>query len=104
MLGKEWGNCIKDGAATFGCFPVVFENIVIAALVFAGVGALFFIVFSGIKFILSGGDPKQVESARNTLTWAIIGLVVVLSSFFIISLIGYITRTSEFLMKFGFQP
>lgn len=51
--------------------------------------ALFFLIFGGIKWLISQGDKKQVETAQKTITYAIIGLVIVLLSFFIINLIGY---------------
>ncbi len=88
--------------ATLKCLPIVFRNIVTAALVFAGVAAVFFIVFSGAKFITSGGDPKQVESAQKTLTFAIAGLLLILLSFFIINLIGYLTG-APCINNFGFD-
>lgn len=99
---QDWGNCVVDGAATLSCIPIVFKNIVTAALVFVGVVAVFLIILSGIKFITSAGDPKQVEGARNTLTYAIIGLVVVLLSFLIINVIGRITG-AECINAFGFN-
>jgi len=55
----------------------------------------FLIVWSGIRLILSGGDAKQVQSARQTMTYAIVGLIVVLSSFTIVLFIGYLTGTSD---------
>ena len=96
-----WGKCVQNGVATLDCIGPLFQNIINAALVFAGVVALFFIIFSGIKFITPSGDPKQVEGARKTLTYAIIGLLVILFSFFIINLISYVTGVSCIKM-FGF--
>lgn len=87
----DWGKCVNSGAASLQCIPAVFKNIITAALLFAGVAALFFIIFSGIKFILSRGDAKKVQSARETLTYAIIGLIVILLSFLIVNIISYIT-------------
>lgn len=112
ITGNDWGSCVKNvqvdnGRSTvqvpsLDCIPSVFQNVIGAALLFAGVVALFFIIYSGIKFILSGGDAKQVEGARNTLTYAIIGLLVILLSFFIINLIGGITGVTCIQM-FGFN-
>ncbi len=95
--------CAKatGGAASFDCVPILFQNIVQGALILAGATALFFILFAGIRFILSGGDPKQVEAARHTLTYAIIGLVLIFSSFFIINVIAYITGV-DCITMFGF--
>ena len=69
----------------------LFQNIVNAALILAGLVALLFIIFSGIKLILSGGDAKKVASARSTLTFAIIGLLLVFFSFAIVFFISTIT-------------
>lgn len=102
---KPWDSCtekITDPAtgktadvATLRCVPVLFQNVVSAFLIFIGVVALFMILYSGIKLITSGGDPKQVQAARQIMTYAIIGAVVVLSSFAIIYFIGYITNSSD---------
>lgn len=52
--------------------------------------ALFFVLFGGLKWMLSQGDKKQVEEAQKTITYAIIGLVVTLLSFFLINMIGFL--------------
>lgn len=106
-LFKKWDSCLQppgdpNGIATLQCVPLVFENVIRAALVFAGIVALYFIIISGIKFITSGGDPKAVEGARKTLMFAIIGLLIVLLSFFIVSVIGYITGVNC-INSFGFD-
>jgi hypothetical protein len=61
------------------------------ALIFAGTVALILIIYSGIRFITSNGDPKSVDASKKVLTYAIVGLVLVFSSFFIINLIAYAT-------------
>lgn len=55
---------------------------VIAVVVF-----FFMLVIGGIRWISSGGDKNQTDSARSQITSAIIGLVIVLSTYAIISLI-----------------
>lgn len=102
-IGSPWDNCVTaEGVATLQCIPTVFNNLVTAALFFSGIIAVFIIVMSGIKFITSGGDPKQVEGAKGTLTYAIIGLVLILLSFFIINIIAGITG-AECIKLFGFD-
>lgn len=49
--------------------------------------AVIFLIYGGIKWILSGGDEKGVEAARNHIIAAIIGLIIVVGAFFIIGLI-----------------
>lgn len=104
---EDWNKLIsdcvtKEGVATLKCLPAVFQNVITAAVAFAGLIALIFIILSGIKLIVSGDDPKQVEGARHTLTYAIAGLLLVLLSFFIINIIAYITGASC-ITVFGFN-
>lgn len=87
---------------TIDCIPILFGNLILWALIFAGIAALVFIIFSGIKFITSSGDQKQVEGARKILTYAIAGLVLILLSFAILRFIADITNLSC-ITKFGFE-
>lgn len=87
-------NGTEDKVATLQCVPIVLGNIINAALIFSGLVALIFIILSGIKLVTSGGDPKQVEGARKTMTWAIIGLVIIFTSFLIINVISHVTGVS----------
>lgn len=52
--------------------------------------AFFFVLFGGLKWILSQGDKKQLENAQKTIQYALVGLVLVLVSFFIINLIAFL--------------
>lgn len=49
-----------------------------------GVVAVIMIIFGGLKYITSGGDSSNVSSAKNTIIYAIIGLVVVALAQFIV--------------------
>lgn len=92
----DWSTCGSGTGTvkilTFDCLPILIAGIINWLLIFAGIIALFFIIFSGIKFLTSQGDPKQVEGARKTLTWAIVGFVLILSSFLIVRTISVITN------------
>lgn len=57
-------------------------------LIIASLLSFFFLIWGGIRWITSGGDPKAVESARGQVTMAIIGLVIVFVSFVIFRFIG----------------
>ncbi|MGH7203966.1 MAG: hypothetical protein ACREHC_05980 [Candidatus Levyibacteriota bacterium] len=90
--GTEWGGCVDaNGVASIACLPIIFSNLINAALIFLSSVALILFIYAGILFVRSGGDPKQVQTARATITYAIIGLVLVLSSYGIITIISYTT-------------
>lgn len=93
----DWALCVEQGTdvATLACIPVIIKLVVNAALVFSGIVALFFIIFSGVKYITSNGDQAKIDSAKKTLTYAIIGLIVIFMSFTILSIISSITGVKE---------
>jgi hypothetical protein len=55
-------------------------------IAFAALGSIAFIIIvvSGMKFVLSRGNPDAVAKARNTIIYAAIGLVISMLSFAIV--------------------
>ena len=98
---KPWGACLINDVATVNCIPVVVGNVINAFLLFSGTVSLFLIAYAAIRMITSGGEAKQVASARQIMTYAIIGLIIVLSSFAIVFFIGYITKSTTCITDLG---
>ena len=63
------------------------SNIITILFILAALIALFFLIWGGIKWILSGGDKGKVESARSTIIAALIGLVITFLAFFLLTFI-----------------
>jgi len=61
----------------------------IFAIIFplAGLVCVIFIIIGGYMWMSAAGDPARIKTAQNTLTWAIIGLIVVLLAVAIIEVI-----------------
>jgi len=70
-----------------GISPII-QFAVTTLLVLAVIVTLFFLVYGGISFITSGGDKQKVVQARLRITYAIVGLIIIFLSFFIVNLIG----------------
>lgn len=106
---KAWDEIVKgclqgnkgNEVATLSCIPAIFSNLLTALLMFVGTFALFLFIFAGFKYMNTAGDPKKLEGARNTLIYAIVGLLVVLFSFLIINIISIVTGV-ECIKVFGF--
>lgn len=81
----------SNDIATLKCIPVFLNNIINSLAILAGVASIFFIVWAGIRYITSGGDPIQVAKARGTVTYAIIGLVIIALSFVIMKVFSTVT-------------
>jgi hypothetical protein len=68
-------------------------NAASAAFVVAGAMTVLFIVIGAIRYATSAGDQAQINQAKNTILYAVIGLVISLSSFVIVQFVlGRITR------------
>lgn len=63
------------------------RNVVVFFVILAVVIALLYLLYGGVKWITSKGDKAEVESARNHIIAAIIGLIVVFLAVFIVSII-----------------
>lgn len=77
--------------ATISDLGTVFKSVVGYALGLAAIVLFVLLIVGGFKFIMSGGDAKALESAKGTLTSAIMGLVIILVSYLILILISNIT-------------
>lgn len=62
-------------------------NIFNVVLALAGAVAVAFIVFGGIKFMLSKGEPNETKQARDTVLYAAIGIVVVVVAFMLVNFV-----------------
>lgn len=93
--------CLYKSVVTIDCIPIIVFNVIYWLIFFSGVVALFLIIFGGFRFMTSGGDPKNVEGARKVITWAIIGLIVILFAFAIVTFISDVTGV-RCLTSFGF--
>ena len=71
---------------------VTFSSIVSAlvgiVLIIAAIVFFFMLIIGGIKYIVSGGDKGQTEAARNQITAALVGLVIVFAAYAIISIVN----------------
>lgn len=65
----------------------VFANVINTLLLWAGAIALLFIIIGGFRFIISMGNAEGVEKARNTVLYAILGLILIFLAYLIV---GYL--------------
>jgi hypothetical protein len=79
------GNCDTANAANQA------NNIIATVInifsVVVGVVAVIMIIYGGFRYITSGGDSGKITSAKNTIIYALIGLVVVALSQFIVKFV-----------------
>ena len=65
-------------------FGPVVSTAINLIFVLAVVIAVLYLIFGGIKWIMSRGNKEEVESARNHIVASVVGLIVVFLAFFCI--------------------
>ena len=65
----------------------VFSRITNTILLIVGLISVIMLVYGGLRYILSGGDSKKVTDAKNTVLYAIIGLIISLLAFAIVNFV-----------------
>ncbi len=83
--GKMTISNINLPPSRFNSLAELVGGIIDWLLVFAGVLAVIAIVYSGLMYITSGGDPAKAETAKKNLVWAIIGIVIIALAFVIVN-------------------
>lgn len=61
-----------------------FVNIMLFAI---GVLAVIMIIWGGIRYVLSGGDSGAVSSAKKTILYAVVGLIVAILAYAIVNFV-----------------
>jgi hypothetical protein len=68
-------SCREQGDDSFG---FIVRRIINIFSVVVGAVAVIMIIIGGFRYIISGGDSSGVSGAKNTILYAIVGLVIVL--------------------------
>lgn len=63
------------------------QTLVNALLFIIGLLAVIMIIFGGFKYVTSGGDAGKLEGAKNTILYAVVGLLVAILAFAIVSFV-----------------
>jgi len=56
-------------------------------LYFLGAISVLVIIFAGILYVMSGGDANSVTKAKNTLLYAVVGLIVAMLAYAIVNFV-----------------
>jgi hypothetical protein len=85
LTGTDTSNCAAgDSSTATSSVASLLQKAVNIFSAVVGVIAVIFIIYGGLKYITSAGDPGNVTAAKNTIIYAIIGLVVVALAQFIV--------------------
>ena len=90
IVGTVTNNQLPSAYQHVGGITVFLTNILRLVFVAAGIFAFVNLILAGFQFMSAGGDPKAVEKAFGKIWQSLLGLVIVVGSFALAALFGYI--------------
>ncbi len=78
------------GSIQSGAVGLFITNIIRLAFVAAGIYALFNFIIAGYSYMNAAGDSKKLSEAWNRIWQSLLGLIIIVGSFALASLFGYL--------------
>lgn len=75
------------GAASSDNAPDIVKNVINTMLYILGIIAVIMIVIGGVRYTTSNGDSSQTKAAKDTILYAVIGLIVAIMAFAIVNFV-----------------
>lgn len=68
-------------------FTDIMKNIINTILFVLGIVAVIMIIIGGIRYVTSNGNAQQVNSAKDTVLYAVIGLIIAIMAYAIVNFV-----------------
>ena len=75
--GQQTGSLFGEGS--------IVTNVINIMLFIVGILCVVMIIFSGIRYVISNGKSDQVKSAKDTLMYAIVGLIIAIIAYALVN-------------------
>lgn len=85
--GGTWAADTCTNASSNGTLEGLFKTIVNILLFLIGAISVVMIIIGGIRYVVSGGDQSSVTGAKNTILYAVIGLLVSIMAYAIVNFV-----------------
>jgi hypothetical protein len=87
--GGTWSGTWPNGSCTQGPRTVAgtIKSVGNVLIFLTGAIAVLMIIIGGVRYTLSGGDQGSISSAKNTILYAVIGLIVAVAAYAIVNLV-----------------
>jgi hypothetical protein len=86
---QDGANAAKgtDQAADLFGASGIFTTITNVLLFIIGAISVIMIIVGGLRYVVSGGDASKVSAAKNTILYAVVGIVVAILAYAIINFV-----------------
>lgn len=80
-------SCVVDGVPTLKCLEIVFGNILFMSSFFIILVLFIMFVVGSFRYLTSFGNAEAIKKAQGTLKYALIGFILFVSAFLILTII-----------------
>lgn len=98
---QAWtGVCVSEAdkdVATIQGFQCLLANVLSIFLTLVGLAGFIALIAASFRILTAGGNSQQMEKSRQSITHAVLGLVVAVSAFIILNLISRFTGVKSIL-------
>lgn len=84
--GANAAKGIDQASELFGATGI-FNTITNVLLFAVGAISVIMLIIGGIRYVVSGGDSTAVQSAKNTILYAVVGIVICLLAYAVVSFV-----------------
>ncbi len=91
LSGVDFGQLQDQATPKFASgtkLGTVVNQVLILLFPLAGIVVFFYLIYGGYQYLMSQGDPKAIASAQQTITYAVIGFLVMVSAYFVVQALG----------------
>lgn len=85
--GDGQTDCLVDNASATCTDDPIFKTITNVLLFIIGAVSVIMLIIGGIRYTVSGGDSAAVTSAKNTILYAVVGIIVSLLAFAVVNFV-----------------
>jgi len=98
--GKNYGTPAMDARTvpTIQGFECLLTNFLSAAITLLGIVAFVMFLIGGFRYLTAGANAKGTEAGKNSITFAILGIVLALASFLILNILSNVTGVKSILI------
>ncbi|HAU98794.1 MAG TPA: hypothetical protein DCW55_01040 [Candidatus Pacebacteria bacterium] len=115
----EWNaskGCVQQVTMDLGNGPATYEiptlsglecvvrNVLNIAVTAVGLSSFVMLIVGAFTFLLSGGNPKMTEAGKKTLSFALLGILVAISSWLIMLFLSNFTGVTSIMQFTIYQP
>lgn len=98
QVTQAWsGVCVEGDVATIQGIQCLIGNILQIGVAGVGLAGFVMMIVGAFKYLLSGGNAKGIDDGQKTMTYAIGGLILAVSAYFIINIVADFTGVNTIL-------